>query len=284
MQQLEPQLELNELECFKDQLQEVIKPYQQEQNRRQKKSEFLIKCVRCIEKNDFFQLDELLRSKLSSEILEDSNFKSCEIIFDQLRKSAEIQIDNYRVKFKSTLIQLAQEAGLPLEVDFPQFSVLKGIEGKLDFSTRSTVINQVTIKSMDPKRIISTAAKLKRNLYDSPFDPQAFIDALLNCYREILKKENRGMGDVVPIHQLYTDYVWSLQSKVFLQNMEKGKFKGYSIEQFAVNLWRFFESDVSATEEGYRIRLNSGRGKSLWLIDQGGEKRQITHALFIKNS
>ncbi|MGL5263359.1 MAG: hypothetical protein ACRDAI_02105, partial [Candidatus Rhabdochlamydia sp.] len=100
--------------------------------------------------------------------------------------------------------------------------------------------------------------------------------------KEILKKEGHGMGDVVPIHQLYTDYVWSLQSKIFFQNMDKGKFKGYSIEQFAVDLWRFFESNVSTAEGGYRIRLNSGRGKSFWLIDQTGEKRQITHALFIK--
>ncbi len=266
------------------QLQEIIKPYQQEQNRRQKKSDFLAKCVRCIEKNDFFQLDELLRSKQANDVLEDSNFKSCDSIFNQLRKFAETQVENYRVKFKSTLLQLAQEAGLPLEVDFPQFSVLKGIEGKLDFSTRSTIINQITIKSMDPKRIISTAVKLKRHLYDTPFEPQTFIDSLLQCYKEILKKEGRGAGDAVPIHQLYTDYVWSLQSKTFFQNMDKGKFKGCSIEQFAVNLWRFFESNVSTAEGEYRIRLNSGRGKSFWLIDQDGEKRQITHVLFIRGS
>lgn len=276
-------LESTEVECFKDQLQEIIKPYQQEQNRRQKKYDFLAKCVRCIEKNDFFQLDELLRSKQVNDILEDSNFKSCDFIFNELRKFAETQVDNYRVKFKGTLLQLAQEAGLPLEVDFPQFSVLKGIEGKLDFTTRSTAINQITLKSMDPKRIISTAIKLKRNLYDTPFEPQAFIDSLLQCYKEILKKESLGAGDVVPIHQLYTDYVWSLQSKAFFQNMDKGKFKGYSIEQFAVDLWRFFESKVPAAAGGYRIRLNSGRGKSFWLIDQDGEKRQITHALFVKN-
>ena len=192
-------------------------------------------------------------------------------------------MDNYRVKFKGTLLQLAQEAGLPLEVDFPRFSVLKGIEGELDFSTRSTAINQITLKSMDPKRIISTAIKLKRKLYDTVFEPQKFIDSLLQCYKEILKKEGRGMGDAVPIHQLYNDYVWSLQSKSFFQNMDKGKFKGYSIEQFAVDLWRFFESDVPTAEGGYRIRLNPGRGKSFWLIDQNGEKRQITHALFAKN-
>ena len=271
-----------EVADFKEQLQEIIKPYQQEQNRRQKKSDFLAKCVRCIEKNDFFQLEELLRDKQANDILKDSNFEACSPIFDQLRKFAEARVDNYRVNFKDTLLELAQEAGIPIEVDFPRFSVLKGIEGELNLSARNTVINQITLKSMDPKRIISTAVKLKRNLYDTPFDPQTFIDSLLQCYKEILKKEGRGMGDVVPIHQLYTDYVWSLQSKAFFQNMDKGKFKGYSIEQFAVDLWRFFLSKVPTAVGGFRIRLNAGRIKSFWLIDQEGEKRQITHALFAK--
>lgn len=275
--------ESQEVDCFKDQLREIIKPYQQEQNRRQKKIDFLAKCVRCVEKNDFFQLDELLRSMQANDVSEDSDFKSCGSIFNQLRKFAQTQVDNYRVKFNGALQQLAQEAELPLELDFPRFSVLKGIEGKMDFSTRSTAINQITIKSIDPKRIISTAVKLKRNLYDTPFEPQTFIDSLLQCYKEILKKEGRGIGDVVPINQLYMDYVWSLQSKAFFQNMDKRKFKGYSIEKFSVNLWRFFESNVPSAKGGYRIRLNSGRGKSFWLIDQDGEKRQITHALFSKN-
>lgn len=271
-----------EIVCYKDQLQEIIKPFQQEQNQRQKKADFLKQCVRCIEKNDFFQLDELLRSKQAKDVLEDSNFTTCDPIFDQLRKFAETQVENYRVKFKGTLLQLAQEADLPLEVDFPKFSVLKGIEGELDFSKRSTAINQITLKSMDPKRIISTALNLKRKLYDAPFDPQKFIDSLFHCYKEILKQTGLKMSDAVPIHQLYTDYVMSLQSKTFFQNMDKGKFKGYSIEQFAVDLWRFFESNVPSAEGGFRIRLNPGRGKSFWLIDQNGEKRQISHAIFVK--
>ena len=283
MEQSESQFESKAIECFKDQLQEIVKPYQQEQNRRQKQVDFLVKCIRCFEKSDFFQLEDLLKTRQAGDILEDSNLKSCCSIFNQMQKLAEAQVDNYRIKFKDTLLWLAQEAGLPLEVDFPRFSVLKGINGTLDFSTRSTVINQIVIKSMDPKRIISAALKLKRKLYDIPFEPQVFINSLLLCYKEILKKEERGMGDVVPIYQLYTNYVWSLQSKVFFQNMDKRKFKGYSIEQFAVDLWRFFESAIPSAEGGYRIRLNSGRVKSLWLIDQAGEKRQITHALFAKN-
>ncbi len=271
------------VEDAKNQLEEMVKPFQQEQNQRQKKSDFVKKCILCIEKNDFFQLDELLKSKQAVDVLEDLNFKGCASVFGRLRTFADKQIDNYRLEFKEGLLQIAEKAGLPLEVDLPRFSVLKGIEGKIDFANRNTVINQVTIKSIDPKRIVSAALNIKRKLYDSVFEPQTFINSLLECYKEILKKACQGPGDVAPIWQLYTDYVWSLQSKAFFQNMDKGKFKGYSIEQFAVDFWRFFVSDVSAAEGGYRLRLNSGRGKSLWLIDQDGEKRQIAHALFVKN-
>lgn len=102
-----------------------------------------------------------MNSKQAQDIVQDSNFTLCDPIFSQLRKFAETEIDNYRLKFKSTLLQLAEEANLPLEVDLPRFSVLKGIEGKVDFATRKIKINQIVIKSMDPKRIISTAVKLK---------------------------------------------------------------------------------------------------------------------------
>lgn len=275
-------LNIASLEDVKNQLGEIVKPFQQEQTRRQKKSDFVKKCMQCIEKNDFFQLDELLQSKQVVDVLEDPNFVECESIFSHLRAYANQQIENYRLQFKDALLQMAEKAELPIEIDLPRFSVLKGIDGKIDFANRNTVINQVTIKSIDPKRIVSTALNIKRKLYDSVFEPQKFIDSLFEAYKEILKKSDQGVGEIVPIWQLYTDYVWSLQSKTFFQNMDKGKFKGYSIEQFAVDLWRFFVSTTSAAEGGYALRLNPGRGKSLWLIDQDGEKRQITHASFVK--
>ena len=58
-----PLLEMTSVEEAKNQLEELVKPFQQEQNQRQKKSDFVKKCIQCIEKNDFFQLDELLKSK-----------------------------------------------------------------------------------------------------------------------------------------------------------------------------------------------------------------------------
>jgi hypothetical protein len=223
-----------------------------------------------------------LKSKQMGDVLDDINFKECESIFGHLQTFANEQIDNYRLQFNDALLKTAQEAELPMEIDKTRFSVLKGIEGELDFANRKTVINQMTIKSIDPKRIVGAALKIKKKLYDSVFEPQKFINSLLDCYKEIVKKEKQALSEGVPIVQLYTDYVWSLQSKSFFQDMDKGKFRGYSLEQFAVDLWRFFKSDVSAAEGGYCIKLNSGRGKSLWLIDQAGQKRSITHAVFLK--
>ena len=276
---LEP---LTNVEEAKHRLGEIVKPFQQELNRQQKKSDFIKKCIQCMEKNDFFQLDELLKAKQVGEVLEDASLGGCEPIFSQLQGYADEQIERYKLEFNNGLMEAAERAGLPMRIEFPKFFVLRGIDGEVNFATRRTVLGELTIKSFDPKRIVSAALNLKRKLYDSVFQPELFIDSLFACYQEILKKEKQGMGDVVPILQLYTDYVWSLQSKAFLQNMDKAKFKGYSVEQFAVDLWRFFTSNVSATSGGYCIRLASGRRRTLWLIDQQGEKRQISHASFAK--
>lgn len=275
-------LQSTNVEDAKHHLGEIVKPFQQELNRRQKSSDFIKKCIQCIDKNDFFQLDELLKSKQASVILEDASLEDCASIFSQLQAYADEQIEQYKSEFKNGLMQAAEKAGLPMQVDLPRFFVLKGIEGEVNFAARQTKLGELTIKSFDPKRIVSAALNLKRKLYDSVFEPQPFINSLFTCYQEIIKKENRGIGDAVSVCQLYTDYVWSLQSKAFLQNMDKAKFKGYSVEQFAVDLWRFFTSDVSAAVGGYCIRLAPGRIKSLWLIDQMGEKRHFSHASFVK--
>ena len=214
--------QLTNVEDAKRHLEESVKPFQQELNRRQKRFDFIKKCIQSLEKNDFFQLDGLLKSKLASEVLEEVNLKGCASIFSQLRAYADQQIEQYKAEFKNGLMQAAEKAGLPMEVNLPQFFVLKGIEGKVDFSTRQTRLNELTIKSFDPKRIVSAALKLKRKLYDSIFEPQPFIDSLFGCYQEIVKREKQAMGDAVSIQQLYTDYVWSLQSKAFFAKYGQG--------------------------------------------------------------
>lgn len=176
--------------------------------------------------------------------------------------------------------RLAAEADLPLELDFPRFGVLKGIEGEISFSNRTTTINKKVLKSIDPRRIVTAALRLKKQLYDGPFDPQAFIDGLAKTYETACRRDGIAPGHPVPIQPFYLDYVLSLQSKIFFGNMDKGKFRGYSIEQFGVDLWRYFEAGIGGTSDGRRLQLRAGRNNSLWLMDSDGERRQITAISF----
>ncbi|MDM8525907.1 hypothetical protein QUF80_21245 [Desulfococcaceae bacterium HSG8] len=269
------------LQDTKEALTQILRPYQQDLNKKQRMADFLKQCVRCTERNDFLQLDEMLKTKMAQNIEQDEELGTCEDSFSLLREYADEQVERYRIEFIEDLTKLAEEADLPMDLDdFPRFTVLKGIEGSVDFGKRCTVINKKILKSVDPRRIVAAVGKVKRQLYERSYDPQAFIDSLYQIYDKIIQQEKWSLGDSVPIQRFYFDYVISLQSKPFFQNMEKMKFRGYSMEEFAVDLWKYFESDIESTSDGYVLQLRPGRNHSLWLIDDNGEKRQITGISF----
>ena len=270
------------LEEMQEELSEVLRPYQQRLNRRQRMADFVRQCIRCADRNDFFQLDELLRSKMAGDVEAETGLKACKALLDQLRGYANEQVELYRIQFIKDLKAQAKEAELPMKIDFPRFTVLNGIEGNVDFTVRKTVINNKTLKSVDPRRIITAVRRVKQQLYDRPYDPQAFIDGLFQVYADILKKAQGEPGETVPMQQFYLEYVISLQSKSFFQDMDKGKFRGYSLDQFAVDLWRYFQARTGGTSDGYALQIRSGRNRALWLIDSDGERRQITTIAFQK--
>jgi hypothetical protein len=268
------------LQNSQEELNEILRPFQKRLKSEQRMADFIKKCISCAGRDDFLQLDELLSSKLAKNIIEEEKLKNCRSIFDNLEKYTSEQVERYRIQFIDDLSELAENADLPIEIDFPRFSFLKGIDGKIEFSKRITTINKKTLKSIDPRRIITAALRLKKQLYDRPFDPQKYIDSLFEIYTKISKTDNLALGNPVPIQQFYLEYVISLQSKIFFTNMDKGKFKGYSLEQFSVDLWRYFEADVKGTSNGMLLQLTPGRNNSLWLIDREGERQQITAISF----
>lgn len=261
-------------------LSEVLRPYQQQLNQRQRMADFVQQCIRYAERDDFFRLDELLKSQMADDVEQEPELNACKEFFDRLQAYADEKVERYRIQFVEDLMTRAAEADLPMEVDFPRFTVLTGIEGSVDFSARCTIINKKTLKSIDPRRIVSAALNLKRQLYDRPFDPHAFIAGLYQTYSDILKREKKAPGHSVPMQQFYLEYVLSLQSKVFFQDMDKGKFRGYTADQFAVDIWRYFQAGIGGTVEGHTLQLRPGRNNALWLIDSDGERRQITAISF----
>jgi hypothetical protein len=270
------------LEDVQKDLKEIVQPFQRDLNQKQKKAELIKQCIRCAERDDFLQLDELLKSKLARDICEDDTLKSCAPVFETLGDYADEKVEQYRMDLIEDLTRQCQEAGLEMEMDFPRFTVLKGITGEIDFASRSTKINKKVLKSIDPRRIMAMVVRLKKQLYDTPYDPREFIDSLCRVYLELLEKENLSAGRPVPMQQFYLAYVIDMQSKTFFQDMDKGKFKGYSLDQFSVDLWRYCQAGIGGTSQGYELQLTPGRNKALWLLDTQGELRQITAISFHK--
>jgi hypothetical protein len=147
----------------------------------------------------------------------------------------------------------------------------------VEFAQKRTLINGKPLKTVDPQRIMRAVLALKRRLYDRPFEPQGFIDGLYKVYHKVT---NGAEGDAAPIQTMYIEYTMSLQPRSFFQDMARGKFREYDADQFAVDFWRYFTSDVSATSEGHVLRLTPGRNNAMWLIDTSGERRRITSLSF----
>jgi hypothetical protein len=262
------------------QLKDILRPFQRELNHKQRLADFIKQCIRCVGRDDFLRLEELLSTKQAEQAEGEEALSGCTSLFGGLRKYVKDRVEKYRLQFNSDLKRLAEEVHLPIEIDFPRFSVLKGIEGEISFTKRTTTINNKVLKSIDPRRIVTQAGRLKKQLYDRPFDPQTFIDGLFAVYNTICRKDDFAVGNPVPIQQFYLEYVISQQSKTFFSNMDKSKFRGYSLDQFGVDLWCFFEAKIGGTSNGMMMQLRPGRNNSLWLIDSDGERRRITGISF----
>jgi len=268
------------LETAQEELKQIIQPFQRDLNQKQKKADLITQCIRCASRDDFLQMDELLKTKMAQEIKIDETLGNCAPIFDTLGAYANEKVEQYRIDLVEDLTRLFEEAELEIEIDFPKFTVLKGIDGEIDFSARCTRINKKVLKSIDPRRILTAVSKVKYQLYDRPYDPQSFIDSLCQVYLDLI--ETQTSNTAISMQKFYLAYVISLQSKPFFQNMDKGKFKGYSLDQFSVDIWRYSQAGIGGTSDGYELQLTPGRNKSLWLLDSQGELRQITAIAFHK--
>jgi hypothetical protein len=266
----------------RDRLNELVRPYQRETNRRQRLADFVNQCMRSAVRDDFFQIYDLLNSRQATDVETEPGYEAAHDIFEALRQDALRKVERYQYHFMEDFAKLVAEAELPLENDFPRLQLLKGIELEVKFTTKQTVLNGKTLKTVDPQRIMRAVLALKRRLYDRPFDPQQFIDGVLAAVQKVNRADGRRDTEPAPIQQVYLDYTLSLQSRSFLQDMAKGRFREYDADQFAVDFWRYFNSDVASASGGYVLRLDAGRGNTMWLIDPSGEKRRFSALTFLQ--
>jgi hypothetical protein len=261
-------------------LTEMLRPYQRDVNRRQRLADFVTACIRSAERDDFFQLYELLHSRMCSDVEAEPGYEEAREAFARLRADATHKVERSQLNFLEDFTRLVQEAGLPLDNDFPRLRLLKGIELEVSFTEKRTLINGRPLKTVDPQRLLRAVLALKRRLYDRPFDAQDFIDGLFTVYQKVNDAASRREGDTAPIQTMYLEYTLSLQPRSFLQDMAKNKFREYDADQFAVDFWRYFTSDVASTSDGHVLRLSPGRQNAMWLIDTSGERRRISGLSF----
>lgn len=261
-------------------LHQVLKPYRQQQAMREKYIALITQCANSLDKDDFFALDELLNSPLAREVVTIAELADCEPLFAQMKTNTERRIEQYRLQFADDLQRYAVDAGLPFSLDYPRFAVLPGIAGEIQFTTRKTLLNSKTLNTIDPQRIVAAALKLKQQLYAPHYEAETFISSVFAVYQQYLHDHHKAMGEAVPMQEFYLRFVLSLQSKAFFQEMTKQKFKGYEVDQLAVDIWRYFQSGSGDVQQRYALALRPGRSNALWLIDSQGEKRQITSLAF----
>lgn len=259
-----------------DQMSGMLRPYQSELRRRERLADFVNKCIRSAGRDDFFQLDELLSSRMAADVEAEAGYEGIREVFERLREDTAHKVDRYRVQFLEDFTRLVQEADLPLENNFPRLTLHKGMELEIKFNEKQAVLNGKVLKTVDPQRIMRAVLQLKRHLYDRSFNPQDFLDRLYAACKQVVKTEGGSVAGGVSLPLVYREYTWSIQVQSFFQNMAKGRFREYDADQFAVDFWRYFSSDVTSTSEGYVPRLSTGRGAGMWVVDQLGEKRRYS--------
>jgi hypothetical protein len=222
------------LQAQQARLTDMLRPYQREVNRRQRVADFVNRCLRSASRDDFFQLYELLNGRTAGEVEAEPGWEDVKEVFDRLRAAAAQRVERYQLRFLEDFTRLVEEAGLPLENDFPRLRLLKGIELEVMFAEKRTLLNGKPLKTVDPARLMRAALALKRHLYDRPFDPQGFINGLFAVYQKVNQAAGRGTGDPAPVQTVYMEYTLSLQPRSLFQDMAKGKFRGYDADQWVV--------------------------------------------------
>ena len=85
------------LEDIQEELKQIVQPYQRELNQQQRKADLIKQCIRCAGRDDFLQLDELLKSKTAEQIEADGELDGCATVFASLRAYADEKVERYRL-------------------------------------------------------------------------------------------------------------------------------------------------------------------------------------------
>ena len=174
---------------------------------------------------------------------------------DSLRQLLKTRCRDYLRHYQETLIQKANDCGLSVSGQFPQFTVEGFLDLEIDERSYSARINGKKIESPYIPLVVQQLEEIYKELWKREFDAPKFLQHLYHSYRLVISSQNRSMGDQAPIRDIYPHMVMRTQNKRFLEQGTNDSFQSYTIEQFAYDLSKLIDSNKMVTDDGLRLDL-----------------------------
>lgn len=171
----------------------------------------------------------------------------------EIAKSLEaFQLGRYEtdsVAWSAVFIRECQKGGHAVDGEFPSFRVFP-LEVKVDFAHDLVLINNRTVRALDPKAAALQVLGQIDKLYRERFNANQFLKALVRAYHIVLHEwqaehPNQALIRALPLKQIY---------EVMTIRTGPG---GYSLSQFAFDLYRVRLQTLHYG--GYHLVLGEGR-------------------------
>lgn len=154
-------------------------------------------------------------------------------------------------------------------------------------------LQQYTLKSkkLGYKSIhefVDEIVKIHKELTSQRYKTKDILSNLFNAYRFVLLKENKEMGEDVPIIDVYPYYVMLIQDEKFRRNPSKKNFQEYSLAFFSYDIYRLIKENalqISDYKFSYKIALRQDiiEKKYIWIPDDNtGDGIYISRIAFVK--